>query len=118
MRIVQYIIIFIVFGWYFSQENVAAQTVNDSIVAPNVFTPNGDGINDFFIVKSKENQPVLLKVFNRAGVLVFSIEARLCAWDGNSLGGIQMTTGVYFYTAEVRNSSPKVAKSGFVHLLR
>jgi len=95
------------------------QTANDSIIAPNVFTPNGDGINDFFIVKSSNDQhKVSLKVYTRAGVLIFSIEAKLCVWDGRSLDGKDMADGVYYYTAEVRGSSPKVSKSGSVYLYR
>jgi len=84
-----------------------------------IFSPNGDGINDFFIVKSsKSKQKVSLKIFTRAGVLVFSINAERCVWDGNSLSGKPLSNGVYFYTAEVLDSSPKISKSGYVHLFR
>jgi len=125
MRIVQFIIIVIVLGWlapaHFTGSAVsamAAEAGNDSIVAPNVFTPNNDGENDFFIVRSSNDEPVLLKIYSRAGVLVFSIEARQCVWDGYSIDGRPMASGVYFYTAEVRHSSPKISKVGFVHLYR
>ncbi|MDR0815246.1 MAG: gliding motility-associated C-terminal domain-containing protein [Bacteroidales bacterium] len=96
----------------------AAQVTTDSIIAPNVFTPNGDGENEFFEVTSREGKAVALKVFTRAGVLVFSITAKTCKWDGCSQNGDEMAQGVYFYTAEVPGSSPKVSKSGFVHLFR
>ena len=124
MRVIQFIILVAVLGWYFSPVDVAGketgmeQQPTDYIIAPNVFTPNGDDENDFFIVKSENNQPVSLKVYTRQGVLVFSIEARVCAWDGCSLSGQPLATGVYYYTAEVRGSSPKVSKCGFVHLYR
>ena len=95
-----------------------AKTPSDSIIAPNVFTPNGDGDNDVFEVRSKDDNVVSLKIYTRAGVLVFSIEAKRCRWDGRSLSGQQMAAGVYCYTAEVRGSSPKVSKHGFVHLYR
>jgi gliding motility-associated-like protein len=95
-----------------------AQTPNDSIEVPNVFTPNGDGANDVFEVTSKERNSVSLKIFTRAGVLVFSIQAKHCRWDGNSLSGQAMATGVYYYTAEVTGSSPKVKRAGFIHLYR
>ena len=88
------------------------------IIAPNVFTPNGDDKNDIFEVTSTGGEVVALKVFTRAGVLVFSIEARRCRWDGRSLSGREMANGIYFYTAEVPGSSPKISKSGFVHLYR
>ncbi len=95
-----------------------AQADNDSIIAPNVFTPNDDGKNDVFEVTSLKNNEVSLKVFTRAGALVFSIQAKRCRWDGCSLSGQRMATGVYYYTAEVPGSSPKVSKCGFVHLYR
>jgi len=89
------------------------------IVVSNVFTPDGNGENDFFEVKTKdEDKEVSLKIYTRAGVLVFSIEARHCVWDGCSLTGQPMAAGVYHYTAEIRDSSPKISKSGFVHLYR
>ena len=123
MRVIQFVILVVVLGWCFSPvyvtgNNAGLQAATDSIIAPNVFTPNGDGKNDFFEVRSKEDQVVSLKVYTRAGVLVFSISARRCVWDGCSLNGEKMANGVYYYTAEVRGSSPKVSKNGTVHLYR
>ena len=126
MRVLQFIILVTFLGWFFSPTHVFAnnagnmlfQTANDSIIAPNVFTPNGDGENDVFEVKSKLNQVVSLKIYTRTGVLVFSISAKKCIWDGRSLSGEKMAEGIYFYTAEVKDSSTKVSKHGFVHLYR
>ena len=125
MKIIQIIILVLVAGLSstYARENVVsnmklAQLV-DSIVAPNVFTPNEDGKNDFFEVTTGTQQdPVSVKVYTRAGVLVFSMEAKICKWDGRSLSGEKMADGVYFYFAEIRGASPKITKSGFVHLFR
>ena len=127
MKIIRFIILATILGWCFLPVHVAgndaeassmAQVATDSIIAPNVFTPNNDGKNDVFEVKSKDGNVVSLKVYTRAGVLIFSIEAKICRWDGYSLSGQKMASGVYYYTAEVRGSSPKVSKCGFVHLYR
>jgi len=127
LKALPFIILTAIAGWCLSPEYAAGnyagafatdQTPADFIIAPNVFTPNGDGDNDVFEVRSNDNNVVSLKIYTRAGVLVFSIEAKLCLWDGRSQSGQQMATGVYYYTAEVRGSSPKVSKSGFVHLFR
>ena len=99
-------------------DNATTQAQTDSIVAPNVFTPNHDGKNDFFEVTSSDESPVSLKIFTRAGTLIFSMEAKICQWDGYSQSGQKMANGVYYYTAEVAGSSPKIAKKGFVHLYR
>ena len=125
MRVRQFIILVIFLGWFFSPTYVIANNAGnmlyqmaDEIIAPNVFTPNGDGENDVFEVKSELNQVVSLKIYTRTGVLVFSISAKKCIWDGRSLSGEKMAEGIYFYTAEVKDSSTKVSKHGFVHLYR
>jgi len=89
------------------------------IVVSNVFTPDGDEENDFFEVKTKdEDKEVSLKIYTRAGTLVFSDEAERCIWWGYSLDGQPMAAGIYHYMAEIVGSSPKISKSGFVHLYR
>lgn len=83
------------------------------------FSPNDDDINDFFIVKSSnDQQQVSLKIYTRAGVLVYSISAQQCVWDGYSLNGQPMANGVYYYTAEILDTPTKVLKSGFLYLYR
>ena len=84
-----------------------------------VFTPNGDGINDVFEIVSENDDAISLKIFNRAGVLVFEIEAVRCRWDGHSLSGEKMSTGVYYYTVETVGTNPKpITEKGIVCLYR
>jgi len=116
MRVIQFIIFVVVLGLCSLQAGCVVET-DDTIIAPNVFTPDGEGENIFFIVQSTNDQVVSLKIYTRAGVLIFSVEAKLCVWDGCSLGGQPMAEGLYYYTAETV-SSPKVSKSGFVYLYR
>ena len=93
--------------------------IDSIIVVSNVFTPNGEGENTFFEVTTEDQQKeVSLKIYTRAGVLVFSIEAKYCVWDGCSLSGQRMVAGIYHYTAEILDSSPKISKCGFVYLYR
>ena len=119
LRALSFIILVAVFGNCCLLAGCAAENDDnddDSIIVLNVFTPNSE--NEVFEVTSKDNKDVSLKIYTRAGVLVFSIEAQRCRWEGNSLSGEPMANGVYFYTAEVSGSSPKISKSGFVHLFR
>jgi len=119
LRALPFIILVAVFGWCCLLAGCVAENDaddDDYIIVLNVFTPDGD--NEAFEVKSKDNKEVSLKIYTRAGVLVFSIEAQRCRWDGYSLSGEPLAIGVYYYTAEVNGSSPKVSKSGFVHLYR
>ena len=112
-----WVLLFIMMTAIFCWACEVEQDDGSIIVVSNVFTPNGDGDNNVFEVKSSNiGDVVSLNIFTRAGVLVFRIEAPLCRWDGCSLDGQPMANGVYFYTAEIRGT--KVKKSGSVHLYR
>ena len=127
MRVVKFFILAVILGWCFSTTQVVgndtglAQTSADSIIVSNsTFTPNGDGgeeNKDFFEVKSKENNPVSLKVYNRFGTLVFSAEDKVCRWYGHSSSGEKLDNGVYFFLAGVRGVSPEITTKGTVTLL-
>ena len=96
---------------------VIALTANDSIIAINVSMSYGDDKNKHFTVKSSnEQQVVILNIFTRSGNLIFSVEDKICIWNGYSLVGEPMSDGAYFYAAEIRNSSPKISKQGAVYL--
>ena len=122
LRNFSFIIWVIIWGWCFSLTACVAENDDDMdsiIVVSNVFTPNGEGENIFFEVTTEDQQKeISLKIYTRAGVLVFSIEAKYCVWNGCSLTGQPMAAGTYQYTAEIVDSSPKISKCGFVHLYR
>lgn len=72
----------------------------DSLTAPNVFTPNGDGINDVF--KLRLPDPCLegvLAVYNRWGKLIFKSSIPRDGWNGMTHGQLA-AEGVYFYIYE------------------
>jgi gliding motility-associated-like protein len=99
------------------------------VEAPNVFTPNGDGTNDEFIVKTQSLKSMTIHIYNRWGGLVHSwsysnIRSRdytyeHSVWDGK-IGGRLASPGVYFYVITVvrRDDKPTKPKQGFVHLFR
>lgn len=59
--------------------------VNDD-VKPNVFTPNGDGINDSFFVEIKSGEFLEMMILNRAGMKVFGTTDGHRKWAGDHLG--------------------------------
>jgi gliding motility-associated-like protein len=71
--------------------------VNDVLEAPNIFSPNGDGQNDVFIVKSNGVNEFELDVFNRWGAIVYTQIAKRLQWDGRTSAGVQLPCGTYFY---------------------
>ena len=69
---------------------------------PNVFTPNGDGANDFFIpFPYRFIERIEFKVFNRWGQMVFETRDTDINWDGTNLSGSDLAEGTYFYTCRV-----------------
>ncbi len=88
---------------------------------PNVFTPNGDDVNDFLLAKTSALvEKVEFRLFNRAGVLVFSTQEPRLDWDGTYKGKV-VPTGVYYYDCEVfeRRVSglEQFHLSGFIHVI-
>ncbi|MDD4217112.1 MAG: gliding motility-associated C-terminal domain-containing protein [Bacteroidales bacterium] len=73
------------------------------IVIPDAFTPNGDGINDTFIIEGMEIFPTaLLRVFNRWGQLLHIAETGEDWWDGKYQDKF-VPTGTYLYILDLRN---------------
>ncbi len=70
---------------------------------PNVFTPNGDGYNDYFRVSAKSLRYLHIKVYNRQGVKVYEFEGQgnvlkdYEGWDGKINGHGNASPGVYYY---------------------
>jgi gliding motility-associated-like protein len=88
---------------------------------PNVFTPNGDNINDRLVAKTSGLvEKVDFKLFNRNGLLIFSTANPKIDWDGTYKGKI-VSPGVYFYQCDVsenRITGPELFHlSGFVHVI-
>jgi gliding motility-associated-like protein len=70
---------------------------------PNVFTPNGDGTNDFFVpFPYRYIQDVDVKIYDRWGVLLFETTDPNIGWDGHDMRTKKLCTdGVYYYTCVV-----------------
>lgn len=63
---------------------------------PNVFTPNGDGINDYFEIQGLPLYSSLL-IYNRSGKEVFSMEEYDNSWDGRDREGNLLPETTYWY---------------------
>ena len=93
------------------------------LIMPNVFTPNGDGINDVFAFSVVGAKNLVLGIYNRWGNLIQSITSRASVtnllWDGHTTSGEECSGGVYFYTLEYKDSKGDTQKkNGYVTLLR
>ena len=93
-------------------------SVTDVLDCPNVFTPNDDGINDYFVISSNGVTIYNLQVYSRTGIMVYKAEAPLVIWDGRNLSGQQLSPGTYYYIIKPVNGSGQDPRTGFVELYR
>jgi large repetitive protein len=83
---------------------------------PNVFSPNGDGIHDKWVIRELAKYPnCVVQVFTRWGQLIFNNQGYNEPWDGTSKGKA-MPAGTYYYVIEPGNGRPRF--SGYVVILR
>jgi len=91
-----------------------------TITAPNTFTPNNDGVNDYFNVSIigyiRFN---FLKIYSRYGQLVFSSTSPEQNWDGK-VNGTMVDVGTYYWILEATNDyyHSTITRSGSITLLR
>lgn len=79
--------------------------IEETLHLPNAFSPNGDGLNDFFAVKNMGYQGVVsFKIYNRWGHMIFETLNAAQGWDGH-IKGRPAEQGVYFY--DIRIASRK-----------
>lgn len=78
---------------------------------PNVFTPNGDGINDVFIPRNITPDLITyvkMHIFNRWGRTVYDTDDIFINWNGRVGGnGQPCSPGTYFYVCDVEMTTPE-----------
>ena len=86
---------------------------------PNVFTPNGDGVNDFFSLGATNVKELEVTIVNRWGNLIYQSDNVNFQWDGKDMKGQLVTEGVYFYNYRVKGMlDDELTGHGFVTLER
>lgn len=87
------------------------------LVVPNIITPNDDGTNDFFLIKSAGIKSFELIIVNRWGNTVFVTNDPAVVWDGKT-NGKPVEEGVYFYKLKASSSSKEYNYQGNVTVIR
>ena len=96
---------------------IEVQGVPDPI--NNIFTPNGDGINDEFTFGEFGMEILEVSIFNRWGQLVHSWTTQLTSWNGIASDGEKAPEGVYYYIFKSEGEDGTYyEKKGTVTLLR
>ena len=99
-------------------EIVAADSVGDTLEIPNVFTPNGDQVNDYFEVTTDGINVYEFSVFTRTGTRIYHSLSPRIFWDGNSLDGKELKDGIYYYVIEEQGGTSPFETAGFIYLFR
>jgi gliding motility-associated-like protein len=99
---------------------VAADSVDvkilKALVVPNAFTPNGDGINDTWLIEYLESYPgATVQVYNRYGQLVFNSNGYPKAWNG-TVNGNPLPIGTYYWIINPKNGRSQI--NGSVTIIR
>ncbi len=95
--------------------------VTDNLEFPNVFSPNGDGVNDYFVIKDnayKEYEVVILNRWGNEMSRTYVVDDNYL-WDGKAQNGEWATEGVYFYVVKglLRDGTPQ-QDHGYFHLVK
>lgn len=93
---------------------VADVRTKSNLVFPNVFTPNGDGFNDMFVIKNiDESSNNRLVIVNANGVKVFEANNYQNNWDA-----INVPVGAYFYVFETKVDGVSQSFYGNIQIIR
>ena len=88
---------------------------------PNIFTPNGDGVNDEFFINYIDAKETItsfnLEIVNRWGNLITESNDPGFKWDGRTLSGTLVNDGSYFYIVTFNTlKEDNIIKQGFVQV--
>jgi hypothetical protein len=92
--------------------------VIEPISIPNIFSPNGDGFNDLWIIDKIEQYPnAVVEIFNRYGKKIFERKgySRASAWDGTNAGS-PLPVGAYYYILRLGDDTK--ARTGVISIIR
>jgi gliding motility-associated-like protein len=89
---------------YYYIDGVSLEELPCNNAIPNIYTPNNDGINDIFKIKSCDTTNFNLTIYNRWGIKIFETTNLKQGWDGRSTSGEECIDGNYFYVLETKEN--------------
>ncbi|KAB1065740.1 T9SS type B sorting domain-containing protein [Salibacter halophilus] len=96
-------------------ENIAASSID----VGNFITPNGDNINDEFVVETENIQEFNIVILSKAGSIIFESNSPELRWKGTEKSGNLCPEGIYYYQITARGKDGKLyAPKGFIELRR
>lgn len=95
-----------------------ANPAGDNVYIPNMFSPNGDGVNDVFTIYGSTILSMEMYVYNQWGQQVAIVKDQRRGWDG-TMSGTKQPAGVYVYVVQVRlQNGTTITRKGNVTIIR
>lgn len=99
------------------------------LTLPNIFTPNGDDVNDNFVPIETLDEDINyiisnikyinIEIYNRWGLLIHVTKGYIPYWDGRTMSGKNCSDGVYYWIFNYGDiSGGEYKTNGYVHLVR
>jgi gliding motility-associated-like protein len=106
------------FGCYDTETQCVLILQDPYLWVPTAFTPNGDGLNDFFIPGGIEIKELEMWIFDRWGKVLFYTDSMDNGWDG-SFEQVGLPEGAYVFKINALNNLGKrIERAGTVTLVR
>ena len=99
-------------------DSIEVKTLCTDLVMYEIFTPNGDGVNDTWVVEGIENFPdSQLEIFNRWGERVYLATGYQNDWNGTTSSGTELPAGTYYFILQLNDGTGTIHR-GAITLLR
>lgn len=97
--------------------SVHIEVTNDNLEIKNTMTPNGDGMNDYWVIRGlPDHKDINIKIYSRSGQLVYeSVGPYNKPFDGR-FRGVDLPAGAYYYKIDLRADCAPIG--GSITLLR
>ena len=89
--------------------------IDTTVTVPNGITPNGDQVNDYFVIPILEERPEdfpnsEMIIFNRWGDIVYQAQPYLNDWGGTNEAGKELPQGTYYYVLRLDLNAGEILK--------
>ncbi|MFT7589478.1 MAG: gliding motility-associated-like protein [Limisphaerales bacterium] len=92
--------------------------VVNSVIIPNAFTPNGDGLNDVFQIVNPNISDFTMSIYDRWGEIIFQTADINVGWDGTKQGyNVELGAYIYVINASSKEGTP-INRTGTITILR
>lgn len=100
-------------------DTASAELIIYKLIVSNVFTPNNDGINDYFTFNKVGIASLDLEIYSRWGLKLFESHTVDAKWDGVNSSGKPSEEGTYFYLLKATGiDGQQYTEKGYINLIR